>query len=220
MLISIIFGVFLFNFIFQIKYLNTNLLVEIMLENQLLFIENQKLVVKKLKTLQPLEQYDDQYESLYIDPITQEQWEKYKFDNEEERYTLIGLRKLPYPKINNLIHLIINSPHEDEVEGGSALLYDFIQEGKKVNHLILDSIAKNKHNISLNRYTSIYYRAELYSNRNCQPILGKSIDQIEEEAKYYAQNAIRAKALYKEFKQNNSLISNSIHKIKSLLNPK
>lgn len=191
-----------------------------MLENQLLFIENQKRVVKKLKTLQPVEQKDDHYESLYIDPITQEQWEKYEFENEEVRYTLIGLRKLPYPEINNLIHLVLNSPHKDEVEGGSALLYGLIQEGKKINHYILDAIAKNKPRISLNRYSSIYYRAELYSNRNCQPVLGKSITQIEEDAKYYSQNAIRAKALYKELKQNSSLISNSINTIKSLLNPK
>lgn len=159
------------------------------------FIEDQSEVRSKLKSLELFQLETDQFEEIYIDPKTKQQWEKYEFEYEDQMNYGIGLRSFPYCSIEETIKIALNSEFPDEVAGASALLWELDRQGLEIREPLLNSIEVRKSEITVDRFETIYWRTEIYDQTNNRETVGKKFEEIEADSKYYLETSERAKDL-------------------------
>jgi hypothetical protein len=163
--------------------------------NNRTFIEDQTLVTKMLSRLNLIQEESRQCAALYIDTQTNEQWETYPFELEDQLDTVLGLRRFPNPSVAQTILIALSSPYEDEISGAAAMLYDYDLKGIEVRSQLLQEIEFRKEQISKERYEILYERMELYNFTNNRVKIGMSIQEIAQNAEYYIQTSLRAKRL-------------------------
>ncbi|MBP6390796.1 MAG: hypothetical protein KA175_02105 [Flavobacteriales bacterium] len=150
-----------------------------------LFIHDQKVVEASLKNLQTVATTG--YKSTeFIDPTTRLRWEKYPIGYNDDGDDEFGLRRLPYPTTEDLIHIAVTSDVVDEIEGAAMLLKD-----QEWNHLIefrealLNAIELHWKRIESERFSIIEGCTELTSKGNRREIVGKSDAEIIADADYF-----------------------------------
>ncbi len=158
------------------------------------FIENQLEVKQLLQKLKLCEVKNHQVE-IYINPITNQKWEKYEFEFEDDGSTGTGLRCFPYCSIKTTIHIALNSDDTDEVDGAATLLYEFDRQGHEVRKPLLEAIEKRLAHISLDRFETIYWRTALYDKTNNRSIVGKKWAEIKKDASFFLETAEWANTL-------------------------
>ena len=165
-----------------------------------IFIEDHSLVKTKLKHLVVSKDASDEFEDLYLDPKTKEKWEGYDFEFEDQMNAGYGIRKVPYPSMQETISIALNSTFMDEVGGAAALLHDYHFQGANVREPLLNLLEDQIHEISKERFETLYWRAELYDKSNLQPIMFKTYATIKKEANFYSDTAERANKLIEKIK--------------------
>lgn len=159
------------------------------------FIEDQSQVKIKLTNLKLIQKETDEFEEIYLDSLTEEKWEKYDFEFEDQVSYGIGLRRIPYPTIDETIEIALTSNYNDEVSGASALLFEFDRQGLEIRDSILQRLEDNISNISIDRFDTIYWRTEIYDKTNNRETFGKSLEEIEKDSQHYISTSNRAKEL-------------------------
>ena len=159
------------------------------------FIEDQSEVRSKLQSFDLFQSETDQFEEIYIDPKTNQKWEKYDFEFEDQINYGIGLRYFPYCSIEETIEIALTSEFQDEVAGASALLWELDRQGLEIRVPLLNSIELRKPEITKDRFETIYWRTEIYDKTNNRETIGKKFEEIEGDSKYYSETSERAKKL-------------------------
>ncbi len=163
--------------------------------NNRIFIEDQVLVKKKLQQLLLMQPTTKEHEEIYIDTSSGDKWEKYEFELNEQTDDAIGLRRYPYPSIEEIVSIASKSIYLDEVSGAAALLWELDRKGIKVRTHLLKELELMLNEISIERFEIIYWRTEIYDTTNNISLLDKSDQEIENDAAYYRLTALKAKEL-------------------------
>lgn len=165
------------------------------------FIEDQDLVKKMLDRLTPLNDSSGWQCELFIDQTTNQKWEKYQFELFDADDDGIGLRRYPYPSIEEIIRVALTSKYIDEIDGASGLLLDMEHDKIEFRDMLLSEIEKNINDINEDRFEIIYNRAELYNRLNKRDILGKHYTEIEKDAEHFKELMIKAVRLRQRIKR-------------------
>jgi len=166
-----------------------------------IFIEDQDLVKKMLKRLTPLNESSGWQCELFIDKTTNQKWEKYLFELFDADDDGIGLRRYPYPSIEEIIRVALTSKYFDEIDGASGLLLNMEYDKIEFRDMLLSEIEKNINDINEDRFEIIYNRAELYDTLNKREILGKHYTEIEKDAEHFKELMTKAERLRQRIKQ-------------------
>lgn len=150
-----------------------------------LFIHDQKVVEATLKDLQTVATTGYKSEEL-IHPTKRLRWEKYPIGYRDDGDDEFGLRRLPYPTTEELIHIAVTSDVVDEVEGAAMLLND--QEWNQrieFRGALLNAIESHWKRMDSERFSIIEGCTELTSKGNRREIVGKSDAEIITDADYF-----------------------------------
>jgi hypothetical protein len=160
------------------------------------FIENQTEVSSILKSLEQTGTSTGYQTEILINHETNETWEKYLFELEGEEEDAIGLRRLPYPTIDETIIIALNSNFLDEVDGASAYLWNVDSDGS-IQEQIIEALEK-RNDLTSERIETIYSRAELYNQSNKRPTLGKHFSEVKKDHEHFIELSKRAQKLLKK----------------------
>lgn len=148
-----------------------------------------------LPRLKLIQEESREFGAVYVDLQTNNQWERYDFEFEDQFEAVTGLRRFPHPSVAQTIQIALSSPHRDEVSGAAAMLYVYDRKGLEVRSLFLQEIESRMEQIAKERYEILYERMELYDATNNRVQVGKSVQEIEQDAAYYRLTSLRAKQL-------------------------
>jgi hypothetical protein len=160
------------------------------------FIEAQNIVRAKLRQLKRTGEKTQSGNDLYVDPHTNQKWEKYRVELDEPlRIEGAGLRTFPVPNTEGIINIILTTRSTDEL--GAAAEYLYLQEiqGVEFRERLLDAIEKQLANIPIDWIDCVYKRANLADYGNKRQTANKSIEEIKTDYSYFKELTNRADKL-------------------------
>jgi hypothetical protein len=157
-------------------------------------ISDQQLIDKIIGELTLVFSDNDNWTKTYLNITTGDKWIYYSVDTGQQGGGYRILSRLPFPNTDELIEIALHSQFDDEIFAACRTLID--KEGTKKNEFRMDIIDKLERIRDKIRRKRIIELIGLTSPLNRRDILGKTIDQINSDAKYFEDIANRAKKLY------------------------
>ncbi|MBC7523104.1 MAG: hypothetical protein H7239_01495 [Flavobacterium sp.] len=175
-------------------------------ENNMNNVENENIEWNKVKLFSDPGIIENLISWLNIETSDEENWSKtysgkYIYEKWLSYYVLTFqqgggtkvLIKLPIPSTEELINIVIDSKYENEVETGCLILID--NEEIYKTEFRLELITKLENITVQKRQQKIIEITNLTSNFNRREIIGKTINQISEDEKYFKDIAEKAKKI-------------------------
>ncbi len=163
------------------------------------------LVDEKTKELKKIESLDGGWTTKYLDKSTGEQWLKYTVDPDRGYYFNLMLTT-PKLETSELICLCLNTEFDDEAHAAAYRLNIEEQfENKEYRIELLNSIkerltseltAEQKNGLAIAIRSS-----QLQDQVNSRELVGKSIQEVEEDAKYFRKIANEADLILKKLEE-------------------
>ena len=139
---------------------------------------------------------NDKWTKTFVDKTTNENWISYYVDTAQQGGGHNILGRFPLPSTDKLIDIAIHSENEDEVFAACRTLTDNEELRKQDFRMAL--IENIETILDTDRQKKIIELTGLASPLNRQNILGKTWEQIQNDANYYKQIAERANKLKRQ----------------------
>lgn len=136
---------------------------------------------------------EENWSKTYSGKYTNEKWLSYYVATSQQGGGIQVLIKLPIPSTEELINIVIDSKYENEVETGCLILVNNEEINK--TEFRLELTRKLQKIIDRKRQQKIIEKTNLTSTLNRREIMGKSINQINEDEKYFKDIAEKAKKI-------------------------
>lgn len=151
-------------------------------------------IIENLISLLNVENIDEEnWTKTYSGKYTNEKWLSYYISTSQQGGGTQVLIKLPIPTTDELIKIVIDSKCENEVETGCLILIDNEEINK--TEFRLELITQLQNVIDRKRQQKIIEKTNLTSTFNRSEVIGKSVNQINEDEKYFKDIAEKAKKL-------------------------
>jgi hypothetical protein len=156
-----------------------------------LLISNLELIEKKVSQLELINIDNSKWTKTYFDKNENEKWLSYYVDSYQHGggYNILG--KLPIPTCDELIEIALNTEHDDELFASCRTLV----ENETNEDFRLTLINKLELHKDKRRQLKIIELTGLNSELNLKETLGKTIEQIKKDSKYFWLISERAKKL-------------------------
>lgn len=163
------------------------------------FICGQDQIESRVNGLTQTGASEDGWSVFYKDDIDQERWVLTTYHSEYHGGGVPVLQRLPLPTISELIEIAMTSAHKDDIIGASCELYE--REGKGENFRselvgqLLQLEISGLSSFEMERIRLIIYNSQLYDATNRRGIVGRRIEEIQNDFEYFKSNAEKAKGL-------------------------
>jgi len=136
----------------------------------------------------------DGWTTTYVDPTTDERWQRIYLDSDFHGGGMPILVKEPMPSIDELLGMAANSLDLAEVAASAWLLADQDREGRYKGPLvaIAEELATQGHHT---RAALLVAWGNLLSEMNLRPTLGKSVADTTKDHEHFCAIAMRARTL-------------------------
>jgi hypothetical protein len=156
-------------------------------------ISDRKIIDKVIKTFELISEDNQNWTKTYFEKNLNESWLSYYVNTSQNGGGQNILVKLPIPTIKKLIEIAINAKDEDEVFAACYTLTQNEENDKTEFRLeLITELEKISDRI---RQQKIVKFTSLLNSLNRKDILGKSLNEIELDSKYYKEIAERATKL-------------------------
>ena len=156
-------------------------------------ISDEKIIAKLIETFELTSEDNQNWTKTYFEKNLNESWLSYYVNTSQNGGGKNILVKLPIPTTEKLIEIALNSKYEDEV---LATCYTLIQnEEIEKTEFRLELITELEKISDRIRQQKIIKFTSLLNSLNRKDILGKSLNEIELDSKYYTEIAERATKL-------------------------
>jgi hypothetical protein len=162
------------------------------------FICNRAEIDFKLKCLIKTGMSEDCRIEYYINTITNDQWSLKHYETDYNDDGVSVLIRLPEPTIKELIDIAATSTIKNNIIGASLELWARENNSQEdfreaLLNRLLQIITQNLVKFEKERLEIIIYESGLYDATNKKDIIGKHYSEIQKDADYYQQIAIKAK---------------------------
>lgn len=165
-------------------------------------IINKEQIKRKIEKMKNLGWTNDGWTEHFIDDENQN-WELTNYESEYHGGGISVLRKKFNLSVDYLIDLIFESNDLEEISAIALELYDKEQHQKidfreKLLNQILKQNLENLNSFEKEKIKLIIFESSLYDATNRKEILGKTHNQIMEDAKYYREISEKSKEILKK----------------------
>lgn len=178
------------------------------------FISNKSLIEEKCSQWTKLGETDDGWVVKYLNPINKSHWVLVRLETDYHGGGYPVLIQEPEPNQSELIDIALSTTDINVVATSASLLMynerDLKQEFREELIEKLESHDVNLNPFESERLKTIIYESGLHDSTNLRPIVGKSMEEVNNDYKYYKSIADRAK----------QIITTANHYLKSAEGPK